>query len=325
MHHNLFIPLFFCAASIATAQSSQVKTTPTWKVGEKRQVSVTEAIRVTTDSATYNITKNSSFVMEVVSLRKDGFVLAFRTGSTDVQVRESELDRALNGGKLDSRTQFLQQLAEGMYKPLGGVESRFDITLAGDVSGQVDPVGTVEQLRPALAKVVLDMRDAVARSTSQQSEQLAKTRVDYLSDSLYAVLVRSQVHELHRVLRVYGNAFPLTGSQKERVTVKDVRSPIRYQYMDLPAMVEVGLDVVDAKKMTCRTITTYDTDALFAAMTKDKWTTEDKPANLSMVEECVTGFDRTSGWPTASTSDIDFRCGAIKVHITTRTALEIVR
>lgn len=95
--------------------------------------------------------------------------------------------------------------------------------------------------------------------------------------------------------------------------------------MDLPAMVEAGLNIVDAKKMTGRTITTYDTDALFTAMTKDKWTTEAKPANLSLTEKCVTGFDRNTTWPTSSTCETEFRCGAFRMHITTKTAYEVVR
>jgi|GEM_PF-3373567 len=321
----LLLPSLLLAALMTCAQKGSIVPAPVWKAGERRQVSITEAIRFTMDSVNYNIIKSSSYTLEVLAAAKYDYVLGIRTGTTDLLVKEGELQALLDSTKQDSLKRFLQTWAEGAYKPLEGLQSRFTVTLAGEITAPVDPVGTVEALRPALAKVVKNMGDAVAEFRGIAPAPLPSARVDYLSDSLYAVLVRSQVPELHRLLRVYGTTFPLTGSQKEKVTVKEVRSPLRYQYMDLPAMVEAGLDIVDAKKMTGRTITTYDTDALFTAMTKDKWTTEAKPANLSLVEECVTGFDRNTTWPTSSTSETEFRCGAFRMHITTKTAYEVVR
>ena len=325
MNRTILLPLFLCAACSGLAQSGPVKPAPTWKAGDKRQVTVTDMLRLRLDSATYDITKQSTYLLEVLSSQKDGFVLSVRTQATDAPEKNGELKVLLSGEKQDGLTHFMQNLAETMYTPLDGLESRFNITLAGEVSGQIDPVSTVEALRPALEKVVLEMRDAVADFRGRQPEPLPKARMDYLSDSLYAVLVRSQVHELHRLMRIYGTTFPLTGSQRARVTVKDVRSPLQYEYLTLPAILEAGLDMVDTKKMTCRTITTYDADALFAAMTKDNWTTEVQPADLHFSDECVTGFDRTAGWPTASTSEMEFRCGALGIHISTRTNFEELR
>ena len=138
-------------------------------------------------------------------------------------------------------------------------------------------------------------------------------------------MAHAQLQDLTELMRVYGGAFPATGSQRERVQVKLARTPLLQPYPEVAAMVESGLDRSDAKRMTCRTITAYDPAAVLAGMPRNERTAALRPQDVSWTEERVVDFDRTGGWPVASTSEIDLRVGPMKAHSTVKAAFEPVR
>lgn len=325
MHHAILFPFALAAVLSARAQTDPLKTLPVWKAGEKRQVSINTTVNARTDSASFTTTMRSTYVLQVVSVRKDGYVLAVRTLGTDRLLHEMELADFVNGRRPDSLARFLQERTQDLYGTLNGLETRYDIAITGQPGEQVDAVGDVEKLRPAMVKAVTGLMDAEAAFKGRPSEALPQARANYLTDSLYAVMAHAQLQDLAELMRVYGGAFPATGSQRERVQVKLARTPLLQPYPEVAAMVESGLDRSDAKRMTCRTITAYDPAAVLAGMPRNERTAALRPQDVSWTEERVVDFDRTGGWPVASTSEIDLRVGAMKAHSTVKAAFEPVR
>lgn len=326
MRHPLLLPLLLCSALYGHAQSGPITPVPAWKAGDKREVTVTTTARITLDSSAHTLTTQSSYTLEALKVLKDGYILELHMRYMEGPALGAHVAGLLGS---DGTGQHVQTNATAMRRPMAlltAIGTRFRISLAGDVVGQVDPIGDVERMRPAMAKAISTVLDSMARAKGEQQPlDLSKSRLDFLTDSLYGAFNAVQVHELKELFRAYGTTYPLTGSMRVNVRMEDVLSPLGHLYTELPATVEAGLDRYDAKSMTCRRITTYDPETVHARVAKTAPFAEAKLAEVSWKDETAEELDRGSGWLASTTSVTEFRCGPMRMHVTRKAVLQAIR
>jgi hypothetical protein len=322
LRHPFFLSALFCTALGACAQTGTLKALPQWKAGDRRQVKVERNIRLTLDSATYQLTSSSTWAVEVEEVRKSGSTLVVRTLATDQLEADSRLRELLGGVAQDPARHFKDVVAQSLYQRLEGLPTRFDVTAEGAYAGPVDPVQAVERLRPAMAKLIPGMMADIARYRDREPDALTASNIDYLTDSLYNVLTAPQAQELVHLMRIHDLSFPLTGSQRVQLPLKNVQAPWGPIYTELPATVETGLDQLEEKRAVTRRVLRYLPEAWSAALAPARWNEGVKPETMSWTLECVEEFDRKSGWSTVSTSESDLRCGSTRIMETVTTTVE---
>lgn len=323
MHRQpLLLAALFCTVLDAYAQTGTLKAVPQWKAGDRRQVKVERNIRLTLDSATYQITSNSIWTVEVEEVRKSGSTLVVRTLATDRLEADSRLRELLGGSAQDPARHFKDVVTQSLYQRLEGLPTRFDVTADGVYTGPVDPVQAVERLRPAMTKLVPGVVADIARYKDREPEALTASNIDYLTDSLYNVLTAPQAQELVRLLHIHDLAFPFTGSQRAQLLLKNVQAPWGQICTELAATVETGLDQLEEKRAVTRRVVRFMPEAWSAAMAPARWNEGVKTEAMSWTVECVEDLDRKSGWSTVSTSESDLRCGNTRILETVTTTVE---
>lgn len=324
MKRSLLLPALTSLSIAAVAQPGPLKTLPTWKAGELRQVDTGRIIRFTLDSVRHEVKVDASYRLEVVRVGKYGMELEIRTLRTDALEAQSRLKALLGGSGTGARQEAMDRALQDLYAKLNGLPVRFEVALDGTVGGQVDAVRTVEKLRPVMTKLLPGLMEDVARRQGTEAGPLSASRIDFLTDSILGAMIFPQLLEINRFMRTYGLTFPLSGSQRQAVVHRQLLAPWGQVYAELPATVDAGLDRQDAKQATMRRVVVRPAATWVPAMADAAFAQGADTAACTWAEEAVEEFDRAKAWPLSSTSDTNFRCGKLRMHITDRATVKKV-
>lgn len=320
MHYRVFpILAAWVAAPLLWAQSSAIKPAPDWRIGDKREVQVNTEAKITADSTTVKTRMNATYVLEVYVARKDRYELLVH--NTLVGVPEVLVDAghdAKNPVVLDSTGAVAIALARAAYKPLSEWGVLYELDRSGKLLGRVEKKDEKAELTAAMQRSVND-----ALSMMGDAPSIPDARIYFFVDSLYDTFVGTQIDQLRSILGMYTTEFPPNGSLRQPAMVRDSQVPLRPDLPDLSAMVEVGLDKNDATELVGRTITTYNPDALHAALVKNFGNL--RREGLFMEEERVDRLNKRTTWPTSAVEVIRFRSNVVQMDVTVRTELKPIK
>lgn len=314
----------FMAGLAAHAQSGMLRPAPAWKPGERRQVDVDRKLRITLDSTVQEVVARSSYVVEVMQAGKGSMEVAISTLATSELEAQGRLGQWLQGKVPQADRQAKNETLEGFYAKLEGLPTRYSVSLDGTVTEQVDAVRAVEKLRPLMAKLIPGLMKDMAARGGGATGALTAARMDFLTDSIYNALLAPQAMAFYQFMQFYRFSFPLTGSQRGQVDLKNAGAPWGQVYPVLQVMVEAGLDQQEAKRATTRRIVDYPAAGWLPTIAKAGWNEAAKAEGSSWTEECVEEYDREKTWPLSSLSETHFRCGRLNMHTTVRTTVKPV-
>lgn len=320
------LPLLFVLPFIGPlhAQSGgTVRPTPRWAAGDTRRVGTTTTTHITIDTLTMDVTARGSYQLSVTSARKDGYVLAMRMEENSELLSDFNL-QGLPHEAADSAMTLVRDLMERLYAPLKELDVRFKVSPRGEalevVDTEKDKAATLKLMRELFIPIV----EMLAKSEGKAPIALPAERIDHVLDSMYSAFVEVQVNELNYLLRPYGYDYPTSGSTREPILIHDVQAPLRQDFAQLPGTCELGLDSDTPEELVCRTIITYDPDALYEAFMKQGGNRFPREG-LLLTEESVDHIDRRTGWITASTTVITMRTAEMRMRTETRSTLKPVR
>ncbi|MBS1581415.1 MAG: hypothetical protein JST66_04355 [Bacteroidetes bacterium] len=271
-----------------------------------------------------DIQGNSSYLLKVVRARKDGYILSVRMDANSDLMADFDMQTTgAFGAAMDSASTLVRGLMEDLYAPFKDTDLRFRISPQGEALEHLETGTDKEHLKEALRTGIMRFAQKVMEIQGKELPDFSAERVDHVVDSLHGAFVEVLVNELNYLLRPYAQEYPTSGSIRQPVLVHDVQAPLRKDLDALPATRELGLDRNTPQELICRTITTYDPDALYAAMASERNGLERE--GLLLMEECVDHIDPRTGWLTTSTSVHTMRTAKLRMRLETRTVLKPVR
>lgn len=312
------LALAFLIVTGSMGQSGTITPTPNWRLGDKREVIVNVEMRIELDTVRLTSTSAASYEIEVTRARKEEYELAVRSGTMEAP---SLAVANANVPELGSAATLLKNVVHSMYEPLSRFVFRYRIDKKGSVLGLVQQKDDRSKLTAAMSKATQDAWVAL-HGQREETPPIPMAALEHVMDSIYDAFLEVQVNYMNYFLKIYGTEFPLKGSLRQPVHVKDMQAPLHLEYPELPAILEAGLDKNDADELVGRTITTYDPDALFEYMRRSQGAALDQRAGLYLKEECVEHFDKRSGWLTNSTSSMRLRMGSLRMNLLVTTQLK---
>jgi hypothetical protein len=304
-------------------QPTTIKPDMRWMINDQRKIEVTTTTRVQPNDSTKLSTSSRSVVhAKVTDLKKDVFTLTVRTEETNALER----DRAFFGLP-DSVLNAMPKTPAGIYSPLMKQPTLFGITRTGQVTGVQDWAKTKTRVHDDLLEGSLDIL-AQDKRQSQRSATELDTAVNRMIDSLYRAYLGVQRDVVNDMMAAFNYPLPTEGSERKPYVWKGLFIPGLGKLSEMPAVQESGCDKVDPKELVIRVVTTCDGDALLKAMNaRTQGTTQPmlKKGDVSLVEESVYTFDRSTGWLVSSTTELRFRSGKMSARSSSRTVLSMVQ
>jgi hypothetical protein len=305
------------------AQPTTIKPDMRWMINDQRKIEVTTTTRVQPNDSTKLTTSSRSVLhAKVTDLKKDVFTLTVRTEETNALDRDKVFF-----GLPDSVLNAMRKTPAGIYSPLMSKPTLFGITKAGQVTGVQDREKTKARVHEDLLEGSLDLL-AQDKVQSKRSPSELDTAVNRTIDSLYRAFLGVQLRTVNAMLAPFNYPLPPEGSERKPYAWKGLVIPGLGPLPEMPAVQESGCDKVDPKELVVRVVTTCDGDALLKAMNARTQGTKQpalKKGDVSLVEESVYTFDRSTGWLVSSTSELRFRSGHMSARSSSRTALSMVQ
>lgn len=318
----LFSSLAFGLALLLSAQKQATITPqPNWRLGDKRQVDVQNTMVVKTDGVTMEMKSSSSFVLEVTRAKKEGYELTVKAATAEppvMKMRDAEGELPM-----DEANVMIDKFVKAVNAPLGKWQYRYDVDRNGKVIGRVEEKNEKDKLTEAMRQAMEGAITALASETDEPV-RIPDAKIWFFVDSVYDAYMQTQLNEMNYLLKVHATEFPLNGSLRVPVSIEDVQAPLYPGMPQAPGMMEVGLDKNDPNELVGRTIITYDPDAVYAYLEKDRPGMV-KREGLHMVEESVEHVEKRGGWLTQSTTATRLRSNAITMDATTETRLKVVQ
>ena len=322
---SFFHLLFSIPVLTTAAQTGTVRLTPGWIFGDVRQVTtVTTTVVNIGDSITETSTATTTARISVPDLRKDYYVLAVRTDATDGLVGDmsaavAELPEVFR----DSVLRRMREVVTSMYEPLAKRETRFKVGRDGKL---IENLGFGEEAdpRPVILEAVKQLQVLTREDKRRTAQQLAASR-ELMTDSLLEAFERLQLATLQEVLDPYLPSFPVSGSVRQPVTMRDIHLPALPELHGLAGIQDLGLDELTEKTLVARVVQTGSSDELLKLVMAQAPQSTLKKQDLSVVEERVHTIDRVSGWPQRTTAETRVRIGGTRVRRSVTTDHTIVK
>jgi hypothetical protein len=305
------------------AQPTTIKPDMRWMINDQRKIEVTTTTRVQPNDSTKLSTSSRSVLhAKVTDLKKEIFTLTVRTEETNALDR----DKAFFGLP-DSVLNTMRKTSMHTYSPLMNKPTLYGITRTGQITGVQDWEKTKARVHDDMLQGALDVL-AQDKQQSQRSATELDTAVNRVIDSLYRAFQGVQLHAVNAMMAPFNYPLPAEGSERKPYTWKAPFIPGLGRLADMPAMQESGCDKADPKELVVRVVTTCDADALLKVMNARTQGTAQpmlKKGDVSLIEESVYTFDRSTGWLVSSTTELRFRSGKMSARSQSRTALSMVQ
>lgn len=321
---TLFTFLASGTTFLLSAQSATITPSPNWRLGDKRQVDVQVETKITIDTLTMNMQGSSTYSLEVTGARKDGYELNVRSGSFEMPVTDMGMGAGY-AAVMDSVNVLMAAIINAVNEPLSEMEVRYRLDRSGKVLGRIEGKDEKKKLTTAMQQAVTNVIATLSNTTGKGPVSVPEAEISHMVDSLYDAFLQVQVNEMNYFLKIYGTEFPLTGSLRQPIVLEDVQAPLHTGMPKLPGVLEAGLDKNDNVELVGRTITTYDSDSLFAALQGMYPAGTFVRDGLLLEEECVEHFDKRSGWLTQSTAGTRLRSGRLKMDVKERIELKVIQ
>lgn len=309
------LPFLLCSmlAGALHAQSGGTRASaplPTvkWILGEKRDITTEITLRyILHDTVVMDVQGKSERTMAVVDGDKDSYTISLHTVQESDPMSDAamQLHRPVPMGR-EGVMDEPRRVLRAAHQPLLALDQRYKISRAGKVLESLESDAARDQAKDAMHADLVDLlqhRPEGRPGTQWETDQLANT----MADSIYNAFTAAQLADLQRILAPLALSFPAGPSVRQPGTVPEVALPLLPAMQDLPVMTEVGVDEMDDKTMTGRVVVTYDPKALSAALTAADPAHPVAPDGLALKEETTYTFDRSTGWLTASSSEITYR------------------
>lgn len=303
------------------AQAGVIRPVPQWQLGDRRSVEVRTETLVTVDTIELGAVVGATYMLEVAGVRKDGYELVVRSGELSPPTIRMD---AIGTAGLDSVNQLLAVWCRAMCEPLSAFDFRYRVDRTGKVLGLIAGKDDRRKLTAAMGRSTEQLVVAMAQVGDEPPPVIGPEAFLHVMDSLYDAFLQVQLNGMNQFLQIYATEFPLTGSLRQPVLVEDVQEPLHPEFPRIPGVLEAGLDKNDAHELVGRTITTYDSDALFTYMQEHHGVSPDQREDLYMNEECVARFDKRTSWLTASTTATRLRVGPLKMSMKVTTRLKTI-